>query len=87
MAEKGYDSDAIIEQANAQDMSVVIPPRKNRKKQREYDKYTYRHHTLVENAFLHLKRRRGIVTRKAKNAASFLAAVHLRCLMLWLAIL
>ncbi len=30
---------------------------------------------LVENAFLHLKRWRGIATRYAKNTASFLAAV------------
>ncbi|MHB1669825.1 MAG: IS5/IS1182 family transposase, partial [Thiomonas sp.] len=27
-----------------------------------------------------------IATRDAKNAASFLAAVHIRCLVLWLAI-
>ena len=86
LADNGYDSDTIIEQAKGQDMSVVIPPRKNRKEQREYVKYIYRHYHLVENAFLHLKRWPGIATRYAKNAASFLAAVHLRCLMLWLAI-
>ncbi|MDR2838208.1 MAG: IS5/IS1182 family transposase, partial [Azonexus sp.] len=37
-----------------------------------------------ENAFLHLKRWRGIATRYAKNAASFLAIVQIRCLVLWL---
>jgi len=64
-------------------MKVVIPPKKNRKEQRPYDKeiYTLRH--LVENAFLHLKRWRGIATRYAKNATSFLAAVQIRCLALW----
>ena len=67
-------------------MSVVIQPRKNRKEQRVYSKHIYRHRPLVENAFLHLKHWRGIATHSAKNAASFLAAVHLRCLMLWLAI-
>ena len=71
LADKGYDSDAIVEQATAQGMSVVIPPRKNRKEQRSYDKHLYRHRHLVENAFLHLKRWRGIATRYAKNAASF----------------
>ena len=86
LADKGYDSDAIVEQATAQGMSVVIPPRKNRKEQRSYDKHLYRHRHLVENAFLHLKRWRGIATRYAKNAASFLAAVRIRCLALWLAI-
>ncbi|MBN8708138.1 MAG: transposase, partial [Verrucomicrobia bacterium] len=39
---------------------------------------------LVENTFLHLKRWRGIATRYTKNAASFLAAVHIRCLAIWL---
>ena len=86
LADKGYDSDAIVEQAIAQGMTPVIPPRKNRITQRDYDKHLYRHRHLVENAFLHLKRWRGIATRYAKNAASFLAAVHLRCLALWLAI-
>ena len=86
LADKGYDSDAIVEQATAQSMSVVIPPRKNRKEQRSYDKHLYRQRHLVENAFLHLKRWRGIATRYAKNAASFLAAVHIRCLVLWLVI-
>ncbi|MCE0483288.1 MAG: IS5/IS1182 family transposase, partial [Methylacidiphilales bacterium] len=37
----------------------------------------------VENAFLHLKRWRGIATRYAKRTASFLAAVQIRCIALW----
>jgi transposase len=64
-------------------MEVVIPPKKNRKIQREYDIYLYRLRHLVENAFLYLKRWRGIATRYAKNASSFLAAVHIRCIALW----
>jgi transposase len=86
IADKGYDSDAIIEKAEGQGMRVVIPPRKNRKVQRAYDKHRYRQRHLVENAFLQLKRWRGIATRYAKNIASFLAAVQIRCLALWLKI-
>jgi len=41
---------------------------------------------LVENAFLNLKRWRGIATRYAKNLSPFVAAVQIRCLVLWLAI-
>jgi transposase len=84
LADRGYDSDAIIEQAQHQGMKAVIPPRKNRKVMREYDKDLYKLRHLVENAFLHLKRWRGIATRYAKNTASFLAAAHIRCLVLWL---
>jgi transposase len=65
---QGLDSDAIVEQATAQGMSMVILPRKNGKEQRSYDKHLYRHRHLVENAFLHLKRWRGIATRYAKTS-------------------
>ena len=74
----------MIQQAKKQGMVAVIPPRKNRKILREYDKDLYQHRHLVENAFLHLKRWRGIATRYAKNSASFLAAVQIQCLALWL---
>jgi len=63
-------------------MEVVIPPKKNRKEQREYDKELYKIRHLVENAFLHLKRWRGIATPYAKNTASFLAAVEIRCIVI-----
>jgi transposase len=87
LADKGYDSDAIVAKAESQQIEVVIPPKKNRVQQRAYDKALYRLRHLVENAFLHLKRWRGIATRYAKNTASFLAAVHIRCIALWTAIL
>ena len=83
LADKGYDTDAILEQAQDQGMKPVIPPKKNRKVMREYDKELYKARHLVENAFLHLKGWRGIATRYARNTASFLAAVHIRCLALW----
>jgi transposase len=84
LADKGYDTNAIITQAVRQAMTPVIPPKRNRKVKRKYDTNLYRLRHLVENAFLHLKRWRGIATRYAKHAASFLAAVHIRCLILWL---
>ena len=87
LADKGYDSDEIIEKAILQNMDIVIPPKKNRKKQRHYDKHLYRLRHLVENAFLNLKRWRGIATRYAKNTSSFIAAVQIRCIALWLNIL
>ncbi len=61
----------------------VIPPRNGRKNTRYYDKYLYRLRHLIENAFLELKRWRGIATRYAKNTASFLAAVHIRYIAIW----
>jgi transposase len=86
LADKGYDSDEIVKKASNVGMTAVIPPRKNRKEQREYDKELYKKRHLVENAFLKLKQWRGIATRYAKNSSSFEAAVQIKCLMMWLAI-
>jgi transposase len=61
IADKGYDSNAIVEQAAMQGMHAQIPPRKNRKDARDYDKHLYRHRHLVENAFLHIKQWRGML--------------------------
>ena len=86
LADRGYDTDAIVEQATRQGMTPVIPPKKNRREQREYDKELYKARHLVENAFLCLKQWRGIATRYAKNVNSFLAAVQIRCIFLWASI-
>jgi transposase len=86
LADKGCDSDALVAKVETSGMKAVIPPRRNRKQPREYDRELYRLRHLVENAFLHLKRWRGIATRYAKNTASFLAAVQIRCIALWAAI-
>ena len=83
LADRGYDTDEIVLQAHTQGATPIIPPKKNRKVQREYDKEVYKIRHLVENAFLHLKRWRGIATRYAKNSRSFLAAVQIRCIALW----
>jgi transposase len=83
LGDKGYDTDTILDQAQSQGMSPVIPSKKNRKEQRDYDREIYRARHLIENAFLYLKQWRGIATRYAKNTASFLAAIHIRCIFLW----
>jgi transposase len=84
IADKGYDTSAIVTMATERGVEVVIPPKKNRLLQRDYDKYLYKMRHLVENIFLRLKEWRGIATRYAKNSSSYLAAVKIRCLFLWL---
>ena len=86
IADRGYDTNAILAQAESNGMTAVIPPKKNRTVQRSYDKDLYKLRHLVENAFLNLKQWRGIATRYAKNASSFLAAVQIRCISLWIPI-
>ncbi len=86
LADRGYDTDAILAWTEANGMAAVIPPRKHRKVQRDYDRHLYKLRHLVENAFLKLKQWRGVATRYCKRAASFLAFVQIRCFMLWASI-
>ncbi|MBX3640558.1 MAG: hypothetical protein KF888_08595 [Nitrosomonas sp.] len=60
LADRGYGSNTIIEQARKQGMKTVVPSKKNCTTKRFYDKELYKSQHLVENAFLHLKRWRGI---------------------------
>jgi len=83
-ADRGYDTNAILEYAKEAGIEIVIPPKKNRKEQRVFDEHLYKHRHLVENAFLKLKRWRGVATRYAKTLVSFIGAVHLAAIVLWL---
>ena len=87
LADRGYDTNDIISYALSQDMEIVIPLTRNRKEQREYDKYLYKLRHLGENCFLPLKRWRGIATRYAKTTDAFIAAVQVRCIAIWAAVL
>jgi transposase len=87
LADRAYDTNELIARAISEGMQIVIPPKKNRRVQRDYDEYLYRIRHLVENTFLYLKRWRGIATRYAKTTASFIAAVQIRCIALWLSAL
>lgn len=50
LGDKGYDADErVIEPLQAQGLAAVIPPRRNRKQQREYDKELYKARQGIEN--------------------------------------
>ena len=52
-------------------MEVVIPPKKNRREQRDYDRAIYENRHIIENTFLELKRWQGIAARYAKQTSSY----------------
>ena len=83
LADKGYDSNALVDSVQQAGINPVIHPRNSHKNPRYYDNYLYRLRHFIENAFLELKRWRGLATRYAKNTASFLAAVQIRCIAIW----
>ena len=77
LADRAYDTDKIIEYIEEKSAVAVIPAKKNRKEQREYDKEKYRNRNQVERFFNRIKQFRRIATRYDKLAESFLAMIHL----------
>ena len=85
IADKGYDSDKIREQARSKNMIPIIPRKTISKKLNpEFDKNLYKSRQLVENLFARLKHFRGIATRFEKLARNFRAMVLLACIFIWL---
>ena len=84
IADKGYDSDALIAAIHARGCVAIIPPRTCRTgRRRSYDKHVYKERCLVECFFQKIKRHRRISMRYEKLAAHFLAMVTLASLLLW----
>ena len=84
LADKGYDADSFIHGLERRGITVVIPPKSNRKVQRDCDYALYAERNLVERFFNTIKHFRGIATRYEKTARNFLAGLHLVCAMAWL---
>ena len=82
LADRGYDASKALAEARAREMAPVLPSNGNRKVVQEYDAALYQARHLVENAFVKLKEWRGVATRYAKNAASYLAICQIRALAL-----
>ncbi len=85
LADKAYDADKrVIEPLQATGKSAVIPPKRNRKIQRHFDKALYEARHLIENFFCKLKQFRAIATRYDKRATNFLGGVYLASILIWL---
>jgi transposase len=85
LADKAFDADErLIDILKAKGIECVIPPKSNRKDQRDYDKDLYKARHLVENFFLKLKQFRAIATRYDKTARNFLGAIFLTAAYIWL---
>jgi len=84
LADKGYDSDALVAALEERGITPVIPPKANRKEPRKTDFALYRERNLVERFFCKLKQYRAVATRYDKLANTFLAAVALVCILFWL---
>ena len=84
IADKAYDSKALVDSIEARGAEAVIPSLSNRKRQREYDRERYKDRNLVERFWHKLKQYRRVATRYEKTAQNFLAFVHVASIMILL---
>jgi transposase len=84
LGDKGYDTDAILDDLAARDIAAIIPPRRNRKIQRVIDGYLYALRNLVERCFSKLKHSRRLATRYDKTADSYLGFILIASARLWI---
>lgn len=84
LADKGYDSDALVATLQERGITPVIPPKANRREPRKTDFALYRERNLVERFFCNLKQYRALATRYDKLANTFLAALTLICILFWI---
>jgi transposase len=84
IADKGYDSRAVVEKIESRGAEAVIPSLKNRAEQRDYDRERYKDRNLAERFWFKVKQYRRVATRYEKTAQNFLAFVHVASIMILL---
>jgi len=82
--DKAYDSDAVVAAARRQGAEAVIPPKRNRKVPRDYDKHLYKERKKVEWFISLIKQYRRVATRYEKTARNYLGFVHVASIMVLL---
>ena len=84
IADKGYDTDAVLQSLQQKQITAIIPPKKNRLIQRSYDTHLYQERHKIENLFGFLKHYRRLSCRSDKLASSFLSFLYLVSTLRWL---
>ncbi len=84
IADKGYDADALIASVTASGHEAVIPPKKNRLIQREYDRHLYRERHLIECFIGKIKQYRQVFSRFEKLSKNYLGFLSFVSALVWL---
>ena len=84
LADRGYDSNKLMDYIYAHGGEPTIPSRKGAKFDRYCDWHLYKERHLVENYFLKLKAFRRIATRYDKLASTFAAFICIASILIWL---
>jgi transposase len=84
IADKGYDSDYLIESVTALGMVAVIPPKKSRLVQRAYDQHLYRERHLIECFINQIKQYRRVFSRFEKLSKNYMGFLSFVSALVWL---
>jgi transposase len=84
MADRGYNSNAIVAAIEAMGAVAVIPSKVCRKVQRPHDRTLYKLRNRIERCFNRIKHFRRLATRYCKRRIAFQATVTLPCAWLHL---
>ncbi|MEZ5931586.1 MAG: IS5 family transposase [Alphaproteobacteria bacterium] len=84
LADRAYDSDALLKAVRAKKAEAVIPPNPTRSNQRQTNWFLYKERHKIEIMFGHMKFYRRGFARLEKLARRYLAFVHFAaaCLLL-----
>ena len=84
IADRSYDAADLLQIISEKGAAAVIPPRKNRKEQREYDKHLYKERHLVECFFNKIKHYRRIFSRFDKLDKRYFGFLSFTGVLIWL---
>ncbi len=84
LADKGYDSEALVLKLEELGSEAVIPSRANRKTQRVIDRHLYKERHLIECYIGKLKHFRRVFSRFDKLAKNYLSFVQFASTIIWL---
>ena len=84
LADRGYDSNRLIDYIYDHGAEPTIPSRKGAKFERHCDWWLYKERHLVEKLFLKLKAYRRIATRYDKLAYTYLGFLCIASILIWL---
>lgn len=84
VADRGYDSQALVNYIYSRGGGPTIPSRKGAKFERHCDWWLYKERHLVEKLFLKLKSYRRIATRYDKLSCTYLGFLCIASILIWL---
>jgi transposase len=84
LADRSYDADPLRFDLLMRGTTPVIPSKANRREPWSHDADDYRLRNRIERRIGHLKQWRRVATRYDKTASSYLAAVQIAAIRMWL---